>query len=77
MCTRKKDVERLSCGFEDYYSVRTWECNFIIRDGRKTILAVQVSYDISSQKTKNREIVGLLKTAKKDRLPKPTSADGP
>lgn len=48
-----------------YYSVRTWECNFIICDGRKTILAVQVSYDISSQKTKNREIVGLLKTAKK------------
>lgn len=48
-----------------YYSERTWECDFIICDGRKTILAVQVSFDISSQKTKNREITGLLKTAKK------------
>lgn len=47
------------------------ECDFIVCDGRKAVLAVQVSYDISSPKTKKREIAGLLMAAKKtgcDRL---------
>lgn len=38
----------------------TWECDFVICDGRDAKLAVQVSYDISSAKTKEREIAGLL-----------------
>ncbi|MDE5610403.1 MAG: ATP-binding protein [Odoribacter sp.] len=48
-----------------YYSDRSGECDFVVCDGRKTILAVQVSYDISSPKTKKREIAGLLMAAKK------------
>lgn len=48
-----------------YYSDRSGECDFVVCDGRKTVLAVQVSYDISSDKTKKREIAGLLLAAKK------------
>lgn len=48
-----------------YYSDRSGECDFVVCDGRKTILAMQVSYDISSPKTKKREINGLLLVAKK------------
>lgn len=48
-----------------YYSDRSGECDFVVCDGRKTILAVQVSYDISLPKTKKREIAGLLMAAKK------------
>ena len=48
-----------------YYNDRSGECDFIVCDGRKAILAVQVSYDISSPKTKKREIAGLLMAAKK------------
>lgn len=48
-----------------YYNERSGECDFIVCDGRKAVLAVQVSYDISSPKTKKREIAGLLMAAKK------------
>ncbi|MDE6301164.1 MAG: ATP-binding protein [Muribaculaceae bacterium] len=48
-----------------YFSERYGECDFVVCDGRKTILAVQVSYDISSPKTKKRELSGLLLVAKK------------
>lgn len=48
-----------------YYSDRSGECDFVVCDGRKTVLAVQVSYDVSSDKTKKREIAGLLLAAKK------------
>lgn len=48
-----------------YYSDKTTECDFIVCDGRKTILAVQVSYDISSEKTRKREMAGLIAAAKK------------
>ena len=54
-----------------YYDGRSGECDFIVCDGRKAVLAVLVSYDISSPKTKKREIAGLLMAAKKtgcDRL---------
>lgn len=55
-----------SKGFDIYYfNDRSGECDFIVCDGRKTILAVQVSYDISSEKTKKREISGLLLAAQK------------
>lgn len=48
-----------------YYSGRYGECDFLVCNGRKTILAVQVSYDISSPKTLKREIAGLISAAKK------------
>lgn len=48
-----------------YYKDRSGECDFIVCDGRKAILAVQVSYDISSIKTRKREISGLILAAKK------------
>lgn len=55
-----------SYGFDIYYySDRTGECDFVVCDGSKTILAVQVCYDISSDKTKKREIAGLILAAKK------------
>lgn len=47
-----------------YYRDRYGECDFIVCDGRKAILAVQVSYDLSSTKTKKREISGLVLAAK-------------
>lgn len=48
-----------------YYKDRSSECNFVVCNGVDTILAVQVSYDISSEKTKKREIAGLLLAANK------------
>lgn len=48
-----------------YYSDRSGECDFVVCDNRKAILAVQVSYDVSSDKTRAREIAGLLLVAKK------------
>lgn len=48
-----------------YYNDRSGECDFIACDGRKAVLAVQVSYDITSPKTRKREIAGLLLAAKK------------
>ncbi|MDE5773631.1 MAG: ATP-binding protein [Muribaculaceae bacterium] len=48
-----------------YFSDRSGECDFIICENRKAILAVQVSYDITSEKTRKREIAGLLLAAKK------------
>ncbi|MBD5230099.1 MAG: ATP-binding protein [Bacteroidales bacterium] len=50
-----------------YFRDRSGECDFIICDGRNPILAIQVSYDISSPVTKKREIAGLVLTAKKIR----------
>ncbi|MDE5989630.1 MAG: ATP-binding protein [Duncaniella sp.] len=55
-----------SRGFDIYYySDRSGVCDFVVCDGRKTVLAVQVSYDISSEKVRKREIAGLLLAAKK------------
>lgn len=48
-----------------YYSERTTECDFIVCDGNRTVLAVQVSYDISNAKTRRREIDGLLTVSSK------------
>ncbi|MDE6296070.1 MAG: ATP-binding protein [Muribaculaceae bacterium] len=48
-----------------YFSDRSGECDFIICENRKAILAVQVSYDITSEKTRKREIAGLLLAAKR------------
>ena len=48
-----------------YFADRSGECDFIVCNNQIAILAVQVSYDISSPKTKKREITGLLLTARK------------
>lgn len=55
-----------SKGFDIYYySDRTAECDFVVCDGRRTVAAIQVSYDISSEKTLKREVAGLLVAARK------------
>lgn len=55
-----------SLGFDIYYfSERSGECDFVICEDRKAVVAIQVSYDISNGKTRKREISGLLLAAKK------------
>lgn len=48
-----------------YYCERAGECDFVVCNGTKTILAVQVSFDISSEKTRRRELAGLIMVAEK------------
>lgn len=48
-----------------YFSERNSECDFIVCKDRKAMMAIQVSYDISSEKTRKRELAGLLLAAKK------------
>lgn len=48
-----------------YYRDRSGECDFIVCQGNKALLAIQVSYDISNEKTRKREMSGLLLAAKK------------
>ena len=48
-----------------YFDDRSGECDFVVCDNRRAILAVQVSYDISSDKTRKREIAGLLLAARR------------
>lgn len=56
---RKSKIE----GLDIYYlGERSSECDFIVCKGNATIQAIQVSYDISNEKTFRREING-LKTA--------------
>ncbi len=50
-----------------YYSERSGECDFVVCRGRETLLAVQVSYDISDPKTYKREIAGLMLAKRKIR----------
>lgn len=53
-------------GYDIYYYIdRSGECDFVVCEDRKAILAIQVSYDISAEKTRKREIAGLLLTARK------------
>ncbi len=47
-----------------YLNNRSGECDFIVCKGNKVIQAIQVSYDISAEKTRKREINGLLLAAK-------------
>ncbi len=48
-----------------YYAERSGECDFIVCENQKAVLAVQVSYDISAPATRKREIKGLLLAARK------------
>ena len=47
-----------------YYKSASHEVDFVVADGGKPIELIQVSYDISSSKTRNRELNGLLAGAK-------------
>lgn len=55
-------------GWDVYYlSDRSGECDFVVCDGNNVLQCIQVSYDISSEKTRKREINGLLLAHKKTR----------
>jgi len=46
-------------GFEIFYHSQKYECDFIIRTGNQITKAIQVSYVLDNEKTKDREIQGL------------------
>lgn len=47
-----------------YYQGRSTEADFVVCDGNKTLAVYQVSYDISNDKTRKREIKGCIAGAK-------------
>ena len=47
-----------------YYQGRSAEADFVVCDGNKTLAVYQVSYDISNNKTRKREIKGCIAGAK-------------
>lgn len=47
-----------------YLNDRSGECDFVVCKGNRVVQAIQVSYDISSEKTRKREIKGLLLAAR-------------
>lgn len=48
-------------GWDVYYlQDRSGECDFVVCDGNKVVQCIQVSYDISNEKTRKRELRGLL-----------------
>ena len=52
-------------GLDVYYlKDRSGECDFLVCKGNKVVQAIQVSYDISADKTRKREINGLLLAAR-------------
>ena len=52
-------------GLDVYYlSERYGECDFLICKRNTVLQAIQVSYDINAEKTRKREINGLLLAAK-------------
>ncbi len=47
-----------------YLNDRSGECDFVVCKGNQVVQAIQVSYDISAEKTRRREINGLLLAAR-------------
>ena len=47
-----------------YFKTVSHEVDFVVSDGGKPVELIQVSYDISTHKTRNRELNGLLAGAK-------------
>lgn len=43
---------------------RSGECDFVVCKNNKVLQAIQVSYDISAEKTRKREVNGLLMAAR-------------
>ena len=60
-----KRRSRLIGGDIYYLSDRAFECDFLLCKGNVVKQAIQVSYDVSTPKTRKREINGLLAAAKK------------
>lgn len=55
-------------GWDLYYlNERSGECDFIVCDGNTVLQAIQVSCDISSEKTRKREINGLILASRQTR----------
>ena len=55
-------------GMDIYYlKERYGECDFIVCKGNKVLQCIQVSYDIDSEKTRKRELNGLLLASKRTR----------
>ena len=58
---RKSRIE----GLDVYYlNDRSSECDFVVCRGNIVVQAIQVSYDITAEKTRRREINGLINAAK-------------
>jgi predicted AAA+ superfamily ATPase len=55
-----------------YYRDSNSECNFIVTEKSRVVQAIQVTYDMSDENTKNREIKGLLSACKNFNLAKGT-----
>ncbi|MGC4129023.1 MAG: ATP-binding protein [Bergeyella sp.] len=53
-------IELLRQGKEIYYHHKNNECDFVITEGKSVVSAIQVCYSFSTEKTKKREISGLL-----------------
>jgi len=47
-----------------YLNERSGECDFVVCKNNKVLQAIQVSYDISTEKTRKREVNGLLTAAR-------------
>ncbi|MGM9797878.1 MAG: ATP-binding protein [Parabacteroides sp.] len=55
-------------GWDVYYlNDRSGECDFVVCEGNSVLQCIQVSYDISLEKTRKREINGLLLAHRKTR----------
>lgn len=53
-------------GYDIYFfNDRSFECDFLVCNGNMVKIAIQVSYDISNEKTYKREINGLIEITKK------------
>ena len=48
-----------------YFDEKAGECDFLVCQGRNAVSAVQVCYDISDERTRRREIKGLILAAQK------------
>jgi len=59
------------CKAEDwdiyYLKERAGECDFVVCDGNRVLQCIQVSYDIAAEKTRKREINGLMMAHKMTR----------
>ena len=55
-------MRRAKCENLDVYYLaeRSGECDFVLCDGNRVVQCIQVSYDISSPKTRKRELAGLM-----------------
>jgi predicted AAA+ superfamily ATPase len=53
-------IELKRRGYEVYYHNKGLECDFVIKEGKSITSAIQVTYAMQNEKTRKREIDGLL-----------------